>query len=140
MQYARTLLTCIKKRKERKMINRVILVGRITKDAEIKKTQSGISSCRFTLAVDKKEGADFINCQAWRQSADFMGYCKKGDIVGVDGRLTTYSYERDGRKITVTEVIADTVRRIYGKKVEVDAETEMPLEMPLNDLEKELPF
>jgi single-strand DNA-binding protein len=122
------------------MINRVILVGRITKDAEIKKTQSGISSCRFTLAVDKKDGADFINCQSWRQSADFMGYCKKGDIVGVDGRLTTYSYERDGRKTTVTEVIADTVRRIYGKKVEVDAETEMPLEMPLNELEKELPF
>lgn len=122
------------------MINRVILVGRITKDAEIKKTQSGISSCRFTLAVDKKDGADFINCQSWRQSADFMGYCKKGDIIGVDGRLTTYTYERGGRKNTVTEVIADTVRRIYGKKVEVDAETEMPLEMPLNELEKELPF
>ena len=128
------------------MINRVVLVGRITKDAEIKKTQSGISSCRFTLAVDKKDGADFINCQSWRQSADFMGYCKKGDIVGVDGRLTTYTYERDGRKTTVTEVIADSVRRLTPKNVESAVKKEPRLEtaeMPSwsdEEIESRLPF
>lgn len=128
------------------MINKVVIVGRITKDAEVKKTQSGISSCRFCLAVDKKEGADFIDCQAWRQSADYMGYCKKGDIVGVDGHLKTYTYERDRSKIKVVEVEADRVRRIYGKKIELDSETELPSETAQNDswgdddLGKELPF
>lgn len=128
------------------MINSVVLVGRITKDAEVKKTASGISTCRFSLALDKKDGVDFIDCQAWRQSAEFMGYCKKGDIIGVIGKLTTYTYERDGRKNKVTEVNADAVRRIYGKKVEVDAVTEMPLETAENwsqgitITEEELPF
>lgn len=121
------------------MINKVILVGRITKDAEVKKTQSGISTCRFSLALDKKDGVDFIDCQAWRQSAEFMGYCKKGDIIGVVGRLTTYTYERDGRKNKVTEVVADTVQRIYGKKVELDPVTEMPLKTAEIEPE-ELPF
>lgn len=124
------------------MINRVVLVGRITRDAEVKKTTSGISSCRFTLALDKKDGADFFNCQAWRQSADFMGFCKKGDVIGVDGRLTTYSYDRDGRKIVVTEVIADTVRRIYGKDKAQATESEEALETPVKyDIsDEELPF
>ena len=121
----------------KKMINRVVLIGRITKDAEVKKTTSGISSCRFTLALDKKDGADFFTCQAWRQSADFMGFCKKGDVIGVDGRLTTYSYERDGRKIIATEVIADTVRRIYGKDRE-QATKEEPVQIDIS--EEELPF
>lgn len=121
------------------MINRVVLVGRITKDAEVKKTTSGVSSCRFTLAVDKKDGADFFTCQAWRQSADFMGFCKKGDVIGIDGRLTTYKYERDGRNITATEVIADTVRRIYGKdREQVTKEETTPVEIEISD--EELPF
>lgn len=121
------------------MINRVVLVGRITRDAEVKKTASGISSCRFTIAVDKREGADFINCQAWRQSADFMGFAKKGDVIGIDGRLTTYSYERDGRTIHAVEVIADTVRRIYGKDRE-QAVKEEPFPETIEISEEELPF
>lgn len=126
------------------MINRIVLVGRITKDAEVKKTASGISSCRFTLALDKKDGTDFIQCQSWRTSADFMGFCRKGDVIAVDGRLTTYKYERDGRNITATEVIADTVRRIYGKDKEQATEKEDALEMAekryISISEEELPF
>lgn len=101
------------------MINRVVLVGRITADPEIRKTQTGLSVTRFTLALDngKDKPADFINCVAWRQSADFLGeYARKGFVIGVDGRISTRSYEKDGHKVYVTEVVADTVRICSGKQ------------------------
>lgn len=101
------------------MINRVVLVGRLTKDVEVKKTQSGLSVAQFTVACDRRsqdQAADFINCVAWRQSADFLGqYAKKGQMVGVDGRLQSRSYERDGSKIYVTEVIADNVKILESR-------------------------
>ena len=100
------------------MINRTILVGRLTKDVEVRKTSSGISTATFTVAVDRprsKDGerhADFIGCVAWRQTADFLGqYAKKGALVGVDGRIQTRNYDgQDGRKVYVTEVLADSVQ------------------------------
>lgn len=107
------------------MINRVILVGRITKDAEIKKTQSGISCAMFTVACDRNRKkdensneptADFISCVAWRQPADFLGqYAHKGSLVGVDGRIQTRTYEKDGQRIYMTEVVADQVRLLEPK-------------------------
>ena len=106
------------------MINRVVLVGRLTRDVEVKKSGSGLSVANFTLACDRRvaktEGnqqtADFINCVAWRQSADYLGqYARKGSIVGVDGRLQTRDYERDGRRVYVTEVICDTVRLLESR-------------------------
>ena len=100
-------------------INRVTLVGRITKDIEIRKTQSNDSVCSFTVAVDrrfKQEGqqnADFINCVAWRQGADFLGrYASKGTIVGVEGRIQTRSYDGQNGKVYITEVIAENVQII----------------------------
>ena len=95
------------------MINRVVLTGRLTRDLELRRTQSGTSVVSFTLAVDRnfrREGqpeADFINCVAWRQSADFLGqYARKGALVGVEGRIQTRSYDRqDGTKQYVTEVL-----------------------------------
>lgn len=129
------------------MINRVVLVGRITKDAEIKKTQSGLSVCSFCIAADRKDGTDFIDCVAWRQAADFMGqFVKKGDLIAVDGRLQTRTWERDGHKSKATEVIADSVRRLTPKNVESAVKKEPRLETAENwsqgitITEEELPF
>jgi len=126
------------------MINRVVLVGRITKDAECKKTQSGLSVCSFCIAVEKKDGTDFIDCVAWRQAADFMGqFVKKGDLIAVDGRLQTRQWERDGHKNKATEVIADSVRRLTPKNVESAVKKEPRLEMPSwsdEEIESRLPF
>ena len=104
-------------------LNRTILIGRITRDPELKKTQSGVSVVSFNLAVNrkfKKEGqpdADFINCVAWNHSADFLGnYIKKGHLLGVEGRIETRNYDdKDGKKVYVTEVVCDTVQALESK-------------------------
>lgn len=100
------------------MINRVILTGRLTKDVEVRKTNTGLSTASFSLAVDRRtkdtagqSQADFPVCIAWRQSADFLGqYAHKGTLLGVEGRLQTRTYDRpDGTKAYVTEVICENV-------------------------------
>ena len=107
------------------MINNVVLVGRLTKDVEIRKTQSGLSVASFTVACDRRlsqeqknnneQSADFISCVAWRGSADFLGqYSHKGDTVGVEGRIQTRSYDRDGQKVYVTEIIANNVSILHS--------------------------
>ena len=98
-------------------INSVTLVGRITKDIELRKTSSNTSVCNFTVAVDRRfqsqqnggQSADFINCIAWRQSADFLSsYASKGTIVAVEGRIQTRSYtNRDGQKVYTTDVVVE---------------------------------
>lgn len=106
------------------MINRVILVGRLTKDPELRKTQSGLSTVSFILAVNrniKKEGqqeADFVNCVAWRQTADFMvNYIKKGALIGVEGRIQTRNYEDNtGKRIYITEVVCDNVQSLESRR------------------------
>lgn len=109
------------------MINSVVLVGRLTKDIELRKTQSGLSVASFTVACDRRlsqeqrnnneQSADFINCIAWRGSADFLSsYAHKGDTVGVEGRLQTRSYDRDGQRLYVTEVLANSVNLLHSKQ------------------------
>lgn len=100
------------------MINRVLLTGRITRDSEVRKTTSGLSTTTFTLAVSKGEHTDFISCVAWRNSADYLGqYARKGDLIGVDGKLQTRSYtDKSGNNRTVTEVIAENVEIISKKR------------------------
>ena len=101
-------------------INHVVITGRLTKDPEIRKTQSNLSVCSFTVAVNRRmkneQGeydADFINCVAWRQSADFLGqYGKKGDIVSVEGMIQTRNYEGKTGKVYITEIVADSVQLI----------------------------
>lgn len=102
-------------------INRVVLVGRLTRDVEVRKTGSGLSVATFTVAVSRRysrqdsqnnqPNADFISCVAWRQSADFLGnYGKKGTLIGVEGRIQTRNYDAaDGHKVYVTEVVCDSV-------------------------------
>lgn len=107
------------------MINKVILVGRITKDPELRKTSSGISTVGFTLACNRRfsnsqggQDADFINCVAWRQSADFMAnYVKKGSLLGVEGRIQTRNYkDQSDRTVYVTEVVCDSVQILESKR------------------------
>ena len=104
-------------------MNKIILVGRLVKDPEIKTTQSGTAVCSFTLAVDrkfKKDGektADFISCVAWRQQAEFLGkYFQKGSRVGIIGNLQTRTYDdANGKKIYVTEVLVDDLEFVESK-------------------------
>lgn len=94
------------------MINRVVLVGRLTKDIELKSTASGKSTTTFTLAVQRdKETADFIQCVAWEKKAELLSsYTHKGSQIVVDGRIQTRSYESNGRKIYVTEVLVQDIQ------------------------------
>ena len=107
------------------MLNKTIICGRFTADAELRTTQSGTTVASFTLAVDrdfKPQGgereADFINCVAWKGTAEFVSrYFSKGSMAIVVGRLQTRRYEtQDGQKRTVTEVIAENVYFGEGKK------------------------
>ena len=100
------------------MLNRVTLVGRLTKDAELRRTGSGKAVASFTLAVNRNfktgdgQEADFINIVAWGKVAEnTANYCSKGSLVSVDGRLQTRNYENNqGQKVFVTEVVADSVQ------------------------------
>ena len=99
------------------MLNKVILMGRFTRDPELKSTPQGVSTCSFALAVDRnftREGeerkADFINCVAWRQTAEFISkYFKKGNMVALEGSIQTRSWDDNGSKRYATEVIVNQV-------------------------------
>ena len=101
------------------MLNRVVLVGRLTKDPEYRTTPSGVSVATFTLAVNRtftnaqgEREADFINCVVFRRQAENVNnYLSKGSLAGVDGRIQSRSYEnQEGRRIFVTEVVCDSVQ------------------------------
>ncbi|WP_088816341.1 MULTISPECIES: single-stranded DNA-binding protein [Listeria] len=101
------------------MMNRVLLVGRLTKDPELRYTPSGVAVCTFTLAVNRaftnqqgEREADFINCVVWRRPAENVAnFLKKGSLAGVDGRLQSRHYEgQDGKRVYVTEVVAESVQ------------------------------
>ena len=106
------------------MINNVVLAGRITKDPELRKTTNEVSTVSFTLACNRvfarenDQQADFINCVAWRQSADFMAnYVKQGALLGIEGRIQTRSYkDQNDRTVYVTEVIAEKVQILASKQ------------------------
>lgn len=102
-------------------INSVVLVGRLTKDPELRATTSGANVCSFTLAVDdyngKEKSAHFIECVAWEQPAKFLcAYCKKGSLVGLTGKLIQRSYDRkDGTKAYVVEVLVASLQSFDSK-------------------------
>ena len=105
------------------MINRAVLTGRLTKDAELRVTQSGLSVATFTLAVNRqyskaKGDADFINCVIWRKAAEnFCNFTSKGSLVGIDGRIQTRSYEnKSGQKVYLTEIVVDSFSLLESKK------------------------
>lgn len=101
------------------MLNRVILIGRLTKDPELRYTPAGVAVAQFTLAVDRgfssnreEREADFIPVVVWRQLAETCAnYLRKGRLAAVEGRIQVRNYENnEGRRVYVTEVIADNVR------------------------------
>jgi single-strand DNA-binding protein len=100
------------------MLNRVILIGRLTKDPELRYTPAGVAVTQFTLAVDrtvasgKEKEADFINIVTWRQLAETCAnYLRKGRLTAVEGRIQVRNYDNnEGKRVYVTEVIADNVR------------------------------
>ena len=98
-------------------MNQVILIGRLTRDPDSRLLDSGISLCRFNLAVDRKfknaggeRESDFISCVAWRQTAEFIAkHFAKGSKMALSGTIQTRSYDKDGEKRYATEVITDSV-------------------------------
>lgn len=105
------------------MLNRVALVGRLTRDPELRRTGSGKAVTSFNLAVERNfksddQEADFINCVCWGKIAENTErYCSKGSMVSIDGRIQTRNYDNSqGQKVYVTEVIADSVQFINTRK------------------------
>jgi single-strand DNA-binding protein len=107
------------------MINRVVLVGRITRDPEIQQTNGGVSYVRFSIAVDRpfknQNGdklTDFINCIAWRSQADFLkNFVKKGNMIGVDGRIQVTSYQDgQGANRQSFDIFVENVANLEPKK------------------------
>lgn len=103
------------------MLNKVILIGRTTRDVDFRRTSSGTPVATFTLAVDNrfvlkdgKSTTDFISCVAWNKTAETMDkYVKKGALIAVEGRIQTRNYEnKDGNKVYVTEVVCENMRML----------------------------
>ena len=106
------------------MINRVVLIGRLTKDVEVRYTQSGVAVGTFSLAVNRpftnangEREADFINGVIWRKAAEnFANFTHKGSLVAIEGRLQTRNYEDgNGKRVYVTEVVADNFSLLEKK-------------------------
>ncbi|MBS4200673.1 single-stranded DNA-binding protein [Bacillus sp. FJAT-49732] len=111
------------------MINQVTLVGRLTKDPVLRYTVEGTPVLNVTLAINRhyrnSKGdfeADFVLCTLWNKSAENTAkYCTKGSLIGIMGRIQTRNYDgQDGKKVYVTEVIADSVKFMGGRPAEVD--------------------
>lgn len=106
------------------MINRTVLVGRLTKDPEIRYTQSGMAVANFTMAVNRQftnangeREADFISCIVWRKAAEnFCNFTHKGSLVGIDGRIQTSSYEKEGQRVHATQVVVDSFSLLEPKQ------------------------
>ncbi|MDR1568825.1 MAG: single-stranded DNA-binding protein [Streptococcaceae bacterium] len=106
------------------MINNVVLVGRLTKDPELRYTPSGQGVATFTLAVNRafknqagEREADFIQCVIWRQQAENLAnWAKKGALIGVTGRIQTRNYENNqGQRVYVTEIVADSFQMLESR-------------------------
>ncbi len=106
------------------MINNVVLVGRMTKDAELRYTASQVAVATFTLAVNRRfkeqngeRETDFINCVIWRQSAENLAnWAKKGTLIGITGRIQTRNYEnQQGQRVYVTEVVAESFQVLESR-------------------------
>lgn len=137
-------------------MNKVELVGRLTKELELQKTKNGTSVCRYTLAVNRRKNkdgsqdADFINCESWKQTADYLySYAHKGALLSVCGSIRTGNYEKDGRRVYTTVVLTDDVNILrntqdahngsYGAENEAVEETSASDETPTIDSDL-LPF
>lgn len=117
------------------MLNRVFLIGRLTRDPETRYTTAGIAVCRFSLAINrsqKKDAAnevDFIRVVAWRKLAEICNeYLRKGKLIAIEGRLQLSSYEKNGQKMQTAEVVADNMQMLDRKGDDAPAKQEQPQE------------
>jgi single-stranded DNA-binding protein 4 len=138
------------------MINNVTLVGRLTRDPELRYTPSNIAITTFNMAVnrnfknqDGNREADFINCMIWRQQAEnFANWVKKGNLVGITGRIQTRSYDnQQGQRVYVTEVVADTFQLLEKRDNsanQANIEDQIPASFgatnPLDISDDDMPF
>jgi single-strand DNA-binding protein len=138
------------------MINNVTLVGRLTRDPELKYTPSNIAITTFNLAVNRnfkgvngEREADFINCMIWRKQAELLAeWCKKGNLVGITGRIQTRSYDnQQGQRVYVTEVVAETFQLLEKRDNSANQsniEEQMPASFgatnPLDISDDDMPF
>ena len=136
------------------MLNKAILVGRLTKDPEVRSTASGVSVASFSVAVARsyaRQGeerqTDFINCVAFRSTADFIArYFTKGSMIGIDGSIQTRTWDdQEGKRHWVTEVIVNEAHFVESKKDSApsaggDAQPELPTEFGPDATDDDLPF
>lgn len=138
------------------MLNRSILIGRLTKQPELRYTPSGVATCTFTLAAERpfktngKKEADFIPIVTWKQLAEACAnYLDKGRLCAVEGRIQTRNYENnEGRKVYITEIVADNVRFLESKNQSEAEETgakqqqkdPFPDDSPIDISDDDLPF
>ena len=136
------------------MLNSVCLVGRLTKDPELRYTPNNQAVATFSLAVNRnfksqngEREADFINCVIWRQQAENLAnWAKKGDLIGITGRIQTRSYEnQQGQRVYVTEVVADSFqlleKRDNGNQPQGNSQPDFGRQAePMNILDSDLPF
>lgn len=133
------------------MINHVVVVGRLTKNPELKFTTNGTKYTQFSVAVQKKfknqsgeYESDFISCLMWSTAAEnFIKFTNKGSLVGIEGRIQTRSYDKDGKRVYLTEVVAENFSLLESKKVtESRSNVVQPIEKnPFNGVsDDDLPF
>lgn len=138
------------------MLNRIVLIGRLTRDPELRYTASGIAVTSFTLAVERpytnnqgERETDFINIVTWRGLAEnCANYLNKGQLTAVDGRLQIRNYENsEGRKVYVSEVVAETVRFLeWGERNQQNNQNQFPNDpfagsgQPIDISDDDLPF
>lgn len=129
------------------MINQVTLVGRLTRDPELRRTSDGLPVTSVTLAVSRQfrnqQGeieADFVQCTIWKKAAEnTVQYCRKGSVVGVTGRLQTRHYDnKEGKRVYVTEVVAESIRFLGAKPNYTPSEPPQPVTVTIT--KEELPF
>lgn len=132
------------------MINRVVLTGRLTKALGIERTKTNRKYTRFTLAVqrrtqkDGQQEADFVNCIAWNNTAEIMyEHLSKGALIGIEGRLSTGSYEKNGEKVYTTDVVVENFHFLESKNKQQYVTYNEPTSKPPVDLDitdEEIPF
>ena len=131
------------------MINNVTLVGRLTKDAELKYTPANQAVAQFTLAVNRtfknangERESDFINCVIWRKSAEnFANFVKKGALIGITGRIQTRNYEnQQGQRVYVTEVIAENFQMLESRNQQQGQQQAQPQQATQQQAKQPDPF
>ena len=131
------------------MINNLTLIGRLTKDVELKYTPANQAVAQFTLAVNRtfknangERESDFINCVIWRKSAEnFANWAKKGALIGITGRIQTRNYEnQQGQRVYITEVIAENFQMLESRNQQQGQQQAQPQQATQQQAKQPDPF